>query len=485
MMRAAVSAGESRDVLALEELRAPGGCREFLEMLLKWGEEARWSKAEEDVLTGECAKLRRVRLDDLAPVRVLTWNIDGLGKSCAAPECFSVEDKLAAVQLEIGRWKADVVALQECPSSACLQGLQGVYDLVGSVAAHRGFVHLYARKGSVRKRSLVEAGVPGVFGEVEVSGQVLSVAAVHLAPGDEGAGARLKAMKKVMARMRERAALIMGDTNMREVEVEEMLECSQGRFGEASYAGQSWDMRRNQYFEEYKGMGRKAPALSFDRVFFGGQAMASACLVGQGRCFREGESFCLSDHFGVLGFVDAHAVHEVAAVGEESGDKEERVEERARRRAALAGVRDQACVEEQFVVQAMCREGRENAAVQRAQGDARRREELLKQSRAAQQARRAAQQSLWEDVFGQESLFAAGRERVYEELGEAPSPSQDVAIEAYEGLIGSDANAVWRGGYPFLSGFVNRGNACFAISVAQVLLRVPAVAVLNDPGRIG
>ena len=62
----------------------------------------------------------------------------------------------------------------------------------------------------------------------------------------------------------------------------------------------------------------------------------------------------------------------------------------------------------------------------RAQGDAKRRDELVKQSKAARQARRAAQQGLWENAFGQGSLFAIGRDRVYEELGQAPSPAQDV-----------------------------------------------------------
>ena len=156
----------------------------------------------------------------------------------------------------------------------------------------------------------------------------------------------------------------------------------------------------------------------------------------------------MSDHYGVLGFVDVHAAHELVVKEGERADGEDWEDVRSRRRAALAGVRDQACLEEQFVVQAMLREGRENAAVQRAQGDAKRREELVRESKAAQRARRAERQSLWEGAFGQGSLFSAGKEGVFEELGQAPLPPQDVVIDAYEDLSRVDAKAVWRSGYP-------------------------------------
>ena len=55
---------------------------------------------------------------------------------------------------------------------------------------------------------------------------------------------------------------------------------------------------------EYRGPGHR-----YDRVFFPDGVWAEAHLVGQGRRFFEGREFNLSDHFGVMCYVDVHEAY--------------------------------------------------------------------------------------------------------------------------------------------------------------------------------
>ena len=77
----------------------------------------------------------------------------------------------------------------------------------------------------------------------------------------------MKQLKVVVAAKGSASLVVCGDFNMRLDEERALL--SAGHFEDAEYAGDSWDMRKNKYFEEYKGQGRAAPAYSFDRIFYG------------------------------------------------------------------------------------------------------------------------------------------------------------------------------------------------------------------------
>ena len=81
-------------------------------------------------------------------------------------------------------------------------------------------------------------------------------------------------------------------------------------------------------------------------------------------------------------------------------------------------------------------------------------------------------------AFGRHSLFDARGAAEGALETNAPLPPADLAIEAFAGLPSGDAVAIWRfvGGIA-VGGLANAGNTCYASSVAQVLLRVPAVAL--------
>ena len=199
---------------------------------------------------GQAASRQRfVEVSDFQPLKVLTWNISGNTKSSRAPKSFSVEDKMATVQLEITeRWQPDVLALQECATAESLPLLRAKYVFVGSQPVEDekrscGFVHLYVHKGLAAERLTLDAFAPAVVARVRVSPALsFDVAAVHLMPGISGQKERLKQLQACIAPMRPECRLVLGDMNAYPDDGAELL--AVGKFREARYAGKSFFLPR-------------------------------------------------------------------------------------------------------------------------------------------------------------------------------------------------------------------------------------------------
>ena len=104
--------------------------------------------------------------------------------------------------------------------------------------------------------------------------------------------------------------------------------------------GRSWDPARNQFHAELKGR-KDVSGQAFDRILHRGNIFVQSFLVNGARQFYDGKGFCMSDHYGVLGFMDVHACHSAEGAAAEAG----------RRRWMLTHVRDVACAQEQGVVE--------------------------------------------------------------------------------------------------------------------------------------
>jgi endonuclease/exonuclease/phosphatase family metal-dependent hydrolase len=235
-------------------------------------------------------------------LKVVTWNIAGSSVSCQAPSGFVTRDKLTFVVAEVLRWGADLVTLQECVSSNSLAGLDVKYVLVGAewVDVQRSYVHLYARKGLGAEMVPKRGRWPGVLARLVVDAEALDVAAVHLEPGPQGAEERKRQLSAISLEVKGSAAVVLGDFNIRLEEEDALLECVAGR--NASYNGFSWDPRVARYEQEVGA--RKGVGFAFDRIFFRGACWVECFLVGRGRHYSQGHGFHISDHFGLLGFVD-------------------------------------------------------------------------------------------------------------------------------------------------------------------------------------
>jgi ribulose 1,5-bisphosphate carboxylase large subunit-like protein len=107
-----------------------------------------------------------------------------------APASFGEGQKLEQMQLEMQRWQADGLSLQERAGVRPMGLLAKVYRFVGAAESHCGFVHLCVWETSTVERVEGADLGPCVFARVDFGqGRVLDVAAVHFAPSREGARA--------------------------------------------------------------------------------------------------------------------------------------------------------------------------------------------------------------------------------------------------------------------------------------------------------
>ena len=84
-----------------------------------------------------------------------------------APASFGKGQKLEQMQLEMQRWQADVLSLQECAGVRPMGLLAKAYRFVGAAESHCGFVHLYVRKTSTVERVEGADLGPCVFARVD------------------------------------------------------------------------------------------------------------------------------------------------------------------------------------------------------------------------------------------------------------------------------------------------------------------------------
>ena len=446
-LRAEADKSGNRDVLA--QLTTDDACKALLKVLGAPQECQVPSPLGHSVPKQSNVKV--VEISAFQPLQVLTWNINGSGKSSRAPKSFSMADKMAAVQQEIcRRWNPDLVSLQECLGPEPLEMLLESYALVGAAPAeHCGFVHLYVRRGLHAELLPMVSDCPAVLARITVcKGNTFDVAALHMVPGPTGKEERKKQFLLALRGLRPGSQLVLGDMNVRPDELQDLT--ALGQFRDAEYVGKSWHPAKSGY-EASEGFQRGGLAFSFDRIFFSGALCVEAFLVGQGRVFSEGIHFSLSDHCAVLGLLDLHASHKTGAQGSEV---------RRERRGALAKVRDHACLEEQCVVTAMSRDGRQASAQQRATVDAKQQAAVVRAQRAQIKERKVHRDALWESAFGAHSLFRApGRQ------AQLPARAADSCpLEAHA----ADVPALER--LPFAA----RGVAANAL--AQVFLRIPKVA---------
>ena len=96
--------------------------------------------------------------------------------------------------------------------------------------------------------------------------------------------------------------VVLGDLNVREDEVKQL--CTGSGLKDAVYQGKSWDPRRSRHDEKWQEQGQ---GQCYDRILFSGEVCVQAFLVGYVRWYCDGQPFGLSDHYGVLGFLDVDA----------------------------------------------------------------------------------------------------------------------------------------------------------------------------------
>ena len=103
--------------------------------------------------------------------------------------------------------------------------------------------------------------------------------------------------------------VLMGDLNVRDEEVRDLLEL--GAWRDVGYGQSSWAPRLNDFYGPANRLGGKPGAgHRFDRIWLRGAVWAkTGFLTGTARRFAGGRPYCLSDHFAVYGLLDVHECH--------------------------------------------------------------------------------------------------------------------------------------------------------------------------------
>ena len=265
------------------------------------------------------------------------------------------------------------------------------------------------------------------------------------------------------------AFVLLGDMNVRQTEVEDLLEATALR--DTHYNGASWSPRKNKFDARLFG-DDAIREHSFDRLWFRGEAWAQAFPVGTCRRFASGLPYYLSDHFAIFGLVDLHASHASRTARDERG----------RRRADLGRVRDALALEERNAVKQL-----EQDAIDRDKADQMRvaEEHLAEALRVEQKALRARNRrrhALRQAAYGADALFGERGDlglALQQTQLPAPVAHASVSVDAYEGLHGVGGAQAWgvaAGRALRIGGLVVPGRGSMAAWL-QVLLRLPACAV--------
>lgn len=415
-----------------------------------------------------------VRSTGVCPLRVATWNIAGGHVSAQAPAKFCAEDQRASVFRELARWHdaygCDVLALQECEHAEAYSELITDYDLAGVVeaTANRGYVHVYVRRRDDLKHERLEVGsgspcvaVRVVVKKGDMSERAFVVVAVHLPHGD--AIERRKAvLQGVVGKLKEKKheAILVGDMNMNK-EDEASAVCEDLRLKDARYAGFSWGVPGNKFYANSLYTG---PGMRKDRVLFGKRLWAAAHVVGQCEQYFDGEKFHLSDHFGLMAYVDVDDAYASRATLDVAVAK-------ARRRQLVTGM-EQNQQKEIADTKERRQAGREEQALARRRAQERDRADLQRAQRRGANQRRSRLQSLSQSAFGSQGLFAADLAVLCESpSGEPPVAPTQVSIP--RGSVSMDG-FVQAESVP-LRGLFRKGNTCYVLAVAQVLMRTPGM----------
>ena len=190
--------------------------------------------------------------------------------------------------------------------------------------------------------------------------------------------------------------LVLGDMNLgKDADVDAL--CKRFELHEARYVGFSWGVKGNRFYDDMQYAG---PGLRKDRVLFGKGLWVESHLLAQGKVFFDGEEFHLSDHFGVMAYVDEARVYASAL-------RCDLLKARVRRREVLS-VRDAAQQKELVENRSRLQRGRAAQAQLRQQVAFRDRAEFQRAQQVAARRRGQRRIALRRAAFGPDSFFAEG-----------------------------------------------------------------------------
>ena len=372
---------------------------------------------------------KRARNENIFPpeeprgLKILTWNIAGRDLSNSAPKSWSFRDKLCALRREILRLQPDVLALQEVPGSGVCAAVPEGLELIGAAEAHPSgcFAQLYCRPELDMRRVGLPRSTPAVSGRCTVNESEIMFVSAHLFPSRENDAERAREVRQIFSARVCDSLVLLGDLNVRPLEVKSL--CDEHDLRAMPYSGCTWDPRVNKFYENLQDYRRNGEV--FDQVLSSGCVWVEGHRVGNCYEYRAGKKFHLSDHFGLLGFVDVHAAYGTAGGGQSHVAEN--------RRAALGARRTQSAAVENILTRDREMSGERNVALEAERAAQRERGKSMKAQAKKRKEREERLRKDREEVFGASSILGVELEKA-----EPPAASR-LELEALRDLPTGDA----------------------------------------------
>jgi endonuclease/exonuclease/phosphatase family metal-dependent hydrolase len=227
-------------------------------------------------------------------LRFLSWNLALLEVSAQAPVGWDQMETEAAIRDAVLRVEPDVVCYQELPG--LVPYIETHRPLPITPETHSGNLAMLLTPRLYESRPRVH--VVGDYAILATFDDVLTIANVHLVSGRAGAHRRREQLERVAAASPTDALVIVGDSNMRVSEVDDLA-----GFASVTPPSPSWDSRTNAF----SGGGPRFTAY-FTRWFARGPVDVGDVEVLSEPLRARGATFHLSDHFALAGTARVRAV---------------------------------------------------------------------------------------------------------------------------------------------------------------------------------
>lgn len=225
----------------------------------------------------------------------VTWNLAMLERSAQAPSEWGMEHTEAEVRSRLLAAAPDLVLFQELPRMVPYLETHGM--IRANPETHNGNLAIL-----VRHQLLADEGVSGPqvvtvkgCGVLVTFASGLTIANVHLAPGQGAMGERLEQLAQIVESSPTPHLLIVGDTNTR---VEEEVPLAEAGLTGAKPPHATWNSKSNRFHRNSARFNAY-----FTRWFATESVEVSDVEVWRDPVVHNGKQFHLSDHFAMSGSV--------------------------------------------------------------------------------------------------------------------------------------------------------------------------------------
>jgi len=252
---------------------------------------------------------------EIIELRLVTMNIAMMEPSEAAPSDWTTEKQQQVLLDQLLGSDPDILCIQECPQSDCMEQAFPHLTRIMSKPSHMGYTSLFVKKNFTLTPVAgprISIHTPAVIATFLYQDHpVLAIASVHLKPFKTGSVLREQQVKELISAADDEGIplLFAGDTNMRDSEDSTMektfdLKDIWREAGAEANSQYTWDTidhrREGGAFNQYYGSSTRQYQRRYDRIYVhGANVSVTTFELLANRPIGSSKDHFLSDHFGI------------------------------------------------------------------------------------------------------------------------------------------------------------------------------------------